>query len=204
MRRALILLSLAVSSLSVADRLITIPRGGKIPFGVVRGEYMFEPSRTGSFYGFFGFGVTTFFDAEVVSDQLEGEKHFTTLDLGFNLNAPLAGLAPGISFGMLDAADQSPEGRRFYLAVTAQDSGNSGPFSGSAPVETTVGVETGKSLRGFVGVALPVNDAFRFLAEVHNGLISAGAEFKTEKGPYFRLVFRSNQTLLSAGSTVHF
>jgi hypothetical protein len=188
----------------MADRLITIPRGGKIPYGTVRGEYMFEPSRTGSFYGFFGFGLTTFFDAEVVSDQLQGEEHFTSLDIAFNLNAPLSGLAPGISVGMLDAADQSPQGRRFYAAVSIQDSGSSGPFSGNAAVETTIGIETGTTLRGFVGVSLPVSEKLRFLAEVHNGLISAGAELKTEKGPFFRLVFRSTQTLLSVGSSVHF
>jgi hypothetical protein len=188
-----------------ADRLITIPRGGKIPFGTLRGEFMFEPSRPGSSMSFLGVGLTTFIDAEVVSDQLKNDKNFTELNLNFNLNAPLAGLAPGVSVGILDAANQSPDGRRGYIAISFQDSSDAGPFSGGAAVETTIGgFFGGRNSHAFVGMSLPVNESFRFLVEHDGTRINAGAELRPWGGPYFRVVFREDHTLLSVGATTHF
>ena len=180
--------------------MITIPRGGKIPFGTIRGEYMFEPSEPTSTISFLGVGLTTFVDAEIETDQLRGEKKFTQLNLDFNLNSPLAGFAPGISVGLLDATDQSPQGRRGYVAVSFQDTGG----ETSAPVETTVGAFFGRESHMFVGLSLPVSEQFRFLAEDDGFRVSAGAEWKTSAGPYFRFVFREHSTLLSVGSTTHF
>lgn len=187
-----------------ADRLLFIPRGGKIPFGTARGEFMFQPSQPGSSYYFLGVGLTTFIDAEVESDQLKDEKNFTQLNLDFNVNAPIPGLAPGISFGLLDATNQSPVGRRAYMAVSFQDNGGEGPLAGGAAVETTVGVSTGRTTHLFIGASLPVNDQFRFMIEDDGTRVNTGAEFKTSFGAYFRLVFREDQTLLSVGSTLRF
>lgn len=204
MRRTLIPLLVLPAALAHADRLITIPRGGKIPFGVARGEYMFEPSRTGSSYSFLGLGLTTFIDAEIENRQLDGQHEFTTLDVNFNLNAPLAGLAPGFSMGVLDALDQTSQGIRAYAAISIQDSSDSGELGGTASVETTLGVAVGRSSHAFVGVSLPFNDRFRLMAE-HNGEeISAGAEYRMTQGPYFRLIFRPQQTLLSVGASTRF
>lgn len=187
-----------------ADRLLFIPRGGKIPFGTVRGELMFEPSTPGSSYYFLGVGLTTFIDAEVESNQLKDEKNYTQLNLDFNLNAPIPGLAPGISFGVLDASDQSPDGRRGYMAISFQDNGGAGILSGTAAVETTLGVAVGRTTKVFIGASLPVNERFRFMVEDDGTRVNTGAEFKTGFGPYFRVVFREDHALLSAGSTTHF
>jgi len=203
-RRTLPLVLLAIAACAHADRLITIPRGGKIPFGTVRGEFMFEQSQPTSSMSFLGVGLTTFIDAEVVTDQLRDERSFTELNLNFNLNAPIASIAPGVSLGILDATDQSPDGRRGYIAVSFQDSGDSGPFSGGAAVETTIGGFFGRNSHAFVGMSLPVSDKFRFMVEDDGSRVSAGAELKTNAGPYFRLVFREDQTLLSVGATTHF
>jgi hypothetical protein len=203
-RRTLPFLLFTLAGVASADRVITVPRGGKIPYGTVRGEYMFEPSNPGTFLSYVGIGVTTFIDAEVQTDQLRDDQHFTSLNLNFNLNAPLAGLAPGISFGVLDATNVSPEGRREYVAVSFQDSGDAGPLSGGASVETTIGAFVGRTSHMFVGVSLPVSERFRFLAEHDGHIVSAGAEFKPTNGTYFRMIFRSNETLLSVGTTAHF
>lgn len=204
MRRTLFFLLISLASLANADRLITIPRGGKIPFGTVRGEFMFQPSDPTSTYSFFGVGLTTFIDAEVESDQLKDEEKFTALNLDFNVNAPIAGYAPGISVGVLDATDQSPERRRGYLAVSWQDNGGAGPLSGAATVETTLGVMVGHTTHFFIGASLPVTEQFRLLVEDNGTVLSSGAEFRTTFGPYVRLVFREDQTLLSVGETTHF
>jgi hypothetical protein len=171
---------------------------------MARLEYMFEPSRSGSSLGFLGVGVTTYIDAEIQNNELQGEKKFTALNLDFNLNAPLAGLAPGVSFGILDATNVSPDGRRGYVAISIQDSSDSGPYSGGAAVETTIGAFVGRTSHAFVGVSLPVSERFRFLAEDDGEIVSAGAELKTTTGAFFRLVFRSDETLLSIGTTAHF
>jgi len=200
-RPTFVFAALCLASFSAAaDRVITVPRGGKIPFGTVRGEFMFEPSEPRSMMSFLGVGLTTFVDAEIETDQLRDEKSFTQLNLDFNLNSPLPGFAPGVSVGMVDATDQSPQGRRGYVAVSFQDTGG----ETNAPVETTVGAFFGRSSHMFVGLSLPVNDQFRFLAEDDGFRVSAGAEFKTAAGPYFRLVFREESTLLSVGATTHF
>ena len=204
MRRTLLLLLVAASCAAHADRLIFIPRGGKIPFGIVRGEIMLDPSQPGSSYYFLGVGLTTFIDAEVESNQLNGEKNFTQLNLDFNLNAPLPGLAPGVSFGVLDATDQSSQGRRGYMAISFQDNGGAGPLSGTTAVETTFGVSVGRSTHIFIGASLPINQQFRLMVEDDGSQVSTGAEYKTRFGPYFRLVFREDQKLLSVGSLTHF
>ena len=165
---------------------------------------MFEPSMPTSTLSFVGVGLTTFVDAELETQQLRNEPSFTALNLDFNLNAPIAGVAPGVSLGILDATDQSPDGRRGYIAISFQDSGDSGPFSGGAAVETTVGAFFGRNSHAFVGMSLPVNYNFRFMVEDDGSRVSAGAEYKTNAGPYFRLVFREDQTLLSVGATTHF
>ena len=165
---------------------------------------MLAPSQPGSSYYFLGAGITTFIDAEIESDQLKDEKNFTQLNLDFNVNAPIPGVAPGISFGVLDATDQSAQGRRAYMAVSFQDNGGAGPLSGTAPVETTIGVSAGHTTHLFIGASLPVNEQFRFMVEEDGIHVNAGAEFKTTYGPYFRLVFRGEQTLLSVGSLTHF
>jgi hypothetical protein len=203
-RRTLPFLLLALACLAHADRVITVPRGGKIPYGTIRGEFMFEPSQPASSLSYIGIGVTTFIDAEVATDQFRDEKSFTELNLDFNLNSPLAGLAPGISFGILDVTNSSPDGRRGYIAVSFQDSSDSGPLSGGATVETTIGAFVGKTSHMFVGLSLPVNEHFRFLAEDDGFRVAAGAELKPLGNTYFRLVFRADQTLLSVGSTVRF
>ena len=170
----------------------------------MRGEMLIQPSQPGSSYYFFGVGLTTFIDAEIESDQLKDEKNFTQLNLDFNLNAPIPGLAPGISFGVQDATDQSPLGRREYMAISFQDNGGGGLLSGNATVETTMGVSVGHTTHFFIGASLPVNDQFRLMVEDDGTHVNTGAEFKTGFGPYVRLVFREDQTLLSIGSTAHF
>jgi hypothetical protein len=203
-RAPLVFAFFAAATFCAADRVITVPRGGKIPFGTVRGEFMFAPSQARSSITFLGVGLTTFIDAEVETRQLTSERSFTELNLDFNLNAPLAGFAPGISFGILDASGQSPDGRRGYVAVSFQDSGESTALTGTSNVETTIGAFFGKKSHVFVGLSLPVNEQFRFLAEDDGERVSAGAEYKSSAGPYFRMVFRENQTLLSVGATTHF
>jgi hypothetical protein len=165
---------------------------------------MFEPSRPGSSYSFLGVGLTTFIDAEIWRREFDGGGDFTTLDLTFNVNAPLAGFAPGISLGILDALDETSDGIRAYAAVSILDNLDTGPFSGNASVETTVGVTVGRTSHAFVGASLPFSERFRLMAEHDGTKISTGAEYKLNQGPYFRLVFRPNQTLLSVGMTAKF
>jgi hypothetical protein len=183
---------------------ITVPRGGKIPFRTIRAEFMYEPSETSSTMSFFGVGLTNVIDVEVVNDSLRNDKSFTSLDLNFNLSAPFAGVSPGISFGLLDAANNSPLGRRGYVAVSLQDSKNSSPLASASATEFTMGAYFGRSSHLFVGLSLPVNDNFRFLAEDDGFRVAGGAEFKFENGPFFRAVFRQNQTLVSLGMSAHF
>ncbi len=153
---------------------------------------------------FFGVGLTNVIDAEVVNDSLRNDKASTSLNLDFNLSAPFAGLSPGVSFGVLDATNDTALGRRGYVAISLQDSKNSSPLAAGSATEFTIGSYFGRSSHIFIGLSLPVNDRFRFLAEDDGFNVAGGAEFKFENGPYFRAVFRQNQTLVTVGLSAHF
>jgi hypothetical protein len=202
-RRSLPFLILALTCVSHADRVITVPRGGKIPVGTLRGEYFFEPQSPGSSLSFLGTGINSYFDIEFARHDLRNQESYTEVNLNFNLNAPLAGYAPGISFGILDAADQSPLGLRGYIAVSFQDNGG-GPIGSNSNVETTLGVFVGRDSNAFIGVSMPLHERFRFLVE-HDGIgVNAGAELRLQQGAFFKLLFLDSKTLVSAGATIRF
>ena len=123
-----------------------------------------------------------------------GESGHTTFDFAYNLIAPVASLSPGISVGMLDGLNETPDGRRTYIAFTFRqllDVGDKG-----ANGEATMGVQFGHINSGFVGVSLPLSTNARFLVE-HNGVrISTGFELAFARTARARVITQEGTLLL--------
>lgn len=186
-----------------ADRLIHTPRGGKLPYGTIRAEYLYEPTLRHNTYRYLGIGITTAFDLELRYDDLEGFDRGFTFDIGYNVNAPFTDLAPGISFGVLDGLNQTREGRRFYMAITSRQAASDDLVAGEA-MELTLGFTLGSKNAAFVGLSLPFSENFRLLAE-HDGFrATGGLELKTRSDVALRLLFRSNETLLGLQLSTRF
>lgn len=202
--RPLAFLSLLIlAGAAHADRLIQTPRGGKLPYGTIRAEYLYEPTSRHNTYRYLGFGITTAFDLELRYDDVEGFDRGTTFDVGYNVNAPFTDLAPGVSFGVLDALDETREGRRYYMAITTKQSASDDLVSGEA-MELTIGFTLGSKNGAFVGLSLPFSENVRLLAE-HDGFrATGGLELKTRSDIALRLLFRSNETLLGLQASTRF
>lgn len=193
----------ALAGPALADRLITIPTGSKIPFRTVVGEYVFEKSRSRTVEAYLGLGIGKSFDMELRSERIDEEEQIGTFDLGYNYIAPIRGFGPGLSVGVQDVANRSRDGRRAYFAATFLE-GTPSTMIGDTPASLTVGYMGGSINAAFVGVMMPFTDTFRLLAE-HNGRrITAGVEYRPAPWVGLRLLFRERDTLLSASLTRHF
>lgn len=166
----------SIAAISLADRLITIPTGRKVPFGSVRYEVRFEPSRSGAQEQMMAVGVNSFVDMELRADRERGARDAGTFDLSYNYIAPIQGISPGISFGVQDAVDHSSDGRRFFGVITYREPYNT--LDGEYPADITLGIFAGKHWSPFVGVSIPFSKAFHFLAEHNGNRVSAGFEFR--------------------------
>jgi hypothetical protein len=183
--------------------LIHTPRGGKLPYGTVRAEYLYEPTVRHNTYRYLGIGITTAFDLELRYDDVDGFERETTFDLGYNVNAPFTDLAPGISFGVLDGMNETREGRRFYMAITTKQSASDDLVAGEA-MELTMGFMLGSKNAAFVGLSLPFSENVRLIAE-HDGFrATGGLELRARPDLAFRLLFRSNETLLGLQVSTRF
>lgn len=187
----------------MADRLISIPTGSKIPYRVVRGEVMWEKSRSRSMESFLGIGIGKSFDMELRSERFNSDESIGSFDLAYNYIAPIQGFGPGLSLGVQDALNKTRDGRRMYFAATFLEGSNS-DMIGDKPLTLTLGAYVGSINAAFVGVDLPFTNEVHMLAE-HNGRrITFGFEVQPVRWGSIRLLFRERDTLLSAAITRRF
>ena len=164
------------AALAQADRLITIPTARKLPLGTVRYEFRGETVSHGETENFLAAGISTSFDMELRTIDEPGRKTEGTFDLSYNFVAPIPGLTPGLSLGLQDATDKTPDGRRFFGAATFRPQFST--LNGDFPADVTLGVFGGRHWSPFVGVLVPFSKEFHFLAE-HNGeRIAVGFEYR--------------------------
>ena len=199
MRALLLPVALACAASVMADRLIDIPVGKKIPEGIVRVEAMFDLRTSERNRLLLGVGLTTKIDMELMVDRLDLGRTLTTFDASYNYSVAIPDLAPGISFGIKDALDETPERRRAYVAATYRVG-----TDGIVPVEVTVGAVTNSNHPIFVGAMVPFVDAIRLLAEHDSRKLTAGIEVVPVKGLAMRLLFRQDRTLASVSLAQRF
>ncbi|HVT10645.1 MAG TPA: hypothetical protein VHE55_00130 [Fimbriimonadaceae bacterium] len=205
MRRPLLLaLSLCLASSALADRVITVPMGRKIPFGEFKIDSFFELSNAKTWDRFVGIGVTKDFELDYYGERFANGPMRDTFNLSYNYLPPIMNESPGISVGVNDVLNRTAEGRRFYLAVTWRTAVDS-IGSGNLPMDVTLGVSQGSTLLPFVGVSLPFGDPLRLLVEDDGFRIAAGVELKAFKNSFAaRLLVRDQDVMLGANLTLRF
>jgi hypothetical protein len=202
-RSALALSLLAASSLASAERLITIPTGSKIPFGTARFESLWDPSRHGTSLNYLGIGVTTAFDVEIRTEEFPHGPTLGTFDVGYNVSSPISDLTPGISVGVLDAMNNTADGRRAYMALSYRTQVN-GNVSPGTSIESTIGASFGHTTKVFVGASVPFTNNFRLLAEHNGDGINAGFEFRPAENLALRFLTEQQHTLVSVRYSMKF
>jgi hypothetical protein len=185
-----------------ADRLIDTPTAHKVPDGMVRLEYDFDPA--GPFHETYAdFGIDKSFEMALRMQSIGDDPTKGTFDLAYNYVPPIAGISPGLSFGVQDALNETPDGRRFYAAVTTRQIYS--PQGGDAPGDVTLGgYFAGARTCIFVGASLPLSPAVQFLAEDDGYRVSMGFEYHGIKQLAIRLVARGDQPVLSFSTRTRF
>jgi len=202
-RTLLSLATLGLATLSMADRLITIPTGTKITLDTVKFEGLTEQSRSRSSRYWLGFGVTNAIDAQITGEKFEFGRFKTSFDVAYNYIPPITGIGPGISFGVQDVLNETHDGRRYFLAITTKE-GFADSVNGSVPAEITIGGYFGSINSPFVGVMLPFTDKLRFLAEFNGRRITAGVDIRPTNDIGLRAVFDQRDVLVGAQITLRF
>lgn len=184
---------LAACGLAYGDRLIDIPIGRTISRDTVVLSLMEAGNEQGSRDRYLAFSPLQGIEIAARQRFRPNENGHTTFDLAYNLVNPVASVSPGISLGVLDAAGETVDGRRTYVAVTFRELLQVGEKGANG--EATLGVQFGHLNTGFVGVSLPLWENFRLMTEHNGARISAGFEYEPTKGIKLRTVTQDGTLL---------
>lgn len=181
---ALVLLGLAASA--QADHLINIPVGKKVPFGVYRLYGSFEQG--GLAYGSLDFGINSYLDGSIRTDNVGRGPRRLTGDLSYNFVAPIVDISPGLSFGLFDLWNQTVDGRRGFIATTFRFGLDSEATTFVAG-ELTLGMNIARKSTPYVGFMLPLTDQFRLLAEHDGYRVNAGIDLRPVRHLALKVLF---------------
>ncbi len=199
MTRRLCALLLTLAPFARADRLITVPTARKLLDGSVRLEYLQQFGRDASIgYATAAFGGA--WEAEARYLHTDGRDDRGTLDLSYNIIAPLAGFSPGFAVGVQDIADETKAGTRAFLCGTIRNEFG----AGNAPFDVTVGLFAGRLVTPYVGTSVPLYAWASLLAEQDGRQGQLALEARPTRGLRLRLIARSGNVLGSVGYTVSF
>lgn len=164
-----------LAAISSADRLFFIPTGTRLNQFETRIQSFFSMKGGDYRRTYLGVGLFKLVDLEFTETRSRNSATVGSFDLGFNYIVPIPDLGPGISFGVQDVLNRTPEGRSSYIAVTWKVN-NDNTVNADTPLELTIGGGTGHYRGAFVGVRLPLYNGFRIVAEHDSRVITAGLE----------------------------
>lgn len=194
-------LAAAAASPAHADRIITVPTARKLPFRTVRYELQAHPGGNRVSESYLGIGIGTALEIELRHGAARSGGAEGTIDFAYNYLPPILD-APGISFGIQDALDRTPDGQRFFFAIGFRPMFST--LSGDVPADVTLGAFLGRVDSAFVGVAIPFSEQVRLLAE-HNGYrLSSGFEIRPVRTIGLRAILRDQALHLGFWATKRF
>jgi hypothetical protein len=185
-----------------ADRVISMPTGRKIPFGVVQLEYAGNVRNSGAFESYLGVGASPEIEVEVRYRQAVSGTRIAGVSVGYNLITPIPDLSPGITVGLQDLTNAGVDGRRGYLAITNRMSVTA--FDGDQYADLTFGLAVDDRVKPMLGFSLPLSASFRLLAEHDGRNLSAGVEVRPARTIYARYFVTGRENFLSLGITHRF
>ena len=184
----LALVLMGLSAFSGADRLLTTPTGKKIPQNAAKLEFLSTPSRD-TVFGWIGYGVTDSIELEVYGESFDSDRITPGVNLSYNYLTPITDLAPGISVGVMDIADQTVGRRTVYAAITYYF-GNWNELNQDTPTVLTMGGWSRDGGGFFFNFSVPFTNAIRFIGEHDGGTLTAGLEYKPFEEASLKYVFR--------------
>jgi hypothetical protein len=168
-----------------AEQFLSIPTAAKVPFkDVVLDVASGTSSGIGQAYADIGIGVS--FETTLRFERPLDYATVGTFDFAYNYVSPISGLVPGIAFGVQDGLGRTPEGRRYYAAVTSRQSYTT--ESGDADGDVTLGIFVGQHAGGFVGINLPLSPYIHLVASHDGYVITAGIELRKDRNLGLRFV----------------
>jgi len=203
MRVSCLLVLLCLSGAAAADRIILAPNALKVWNRNARIEYMTEPTKSDNWRTFLAVGLTPNLEAELILNRLENRPTLGSFNASYQFIVPIVDTAPGVSVGVQDALDRTPERRMYYLAFT-QRFGLDGPYNSQNPLEITAGFGFGRRSGVFVGAMIPFTWQFRLLAEHDLNRVAGGFEYQPFHGSAIRAIFQQGSTQLSFRYTFKF
>ena len=186
-----------------ADHLILMPLGKKIPHDVLRVGANFSQDDPNFLTGYLDFGINDYFDGSIRTDSVPGSNRRATFDLGYNYISPLTDASPGISIGVVDGANRTADGRRFYVAATYRV-GLGGGATTFLPAEISIAGTYGRKSTAMVGFMLPVTNGFRIMAEHDGYRVNAGFEMRPYMNVGFRYFFIGSRPQIGASFQTKF
>lgn len=181
-----------------ADRLFNVPVARTLPSKTLRYESLQALNNRFTRFNFFAFSPATGYEFEL----REREFGRSILDFQYNLVPPVQSISPGISIGVLDAANESPDRRRFYLVTTFRELlevGDSG-----ANGELTLGYGWGQNDGVLVGFSLPLSQRTSFIADHNAQVLSVGINTNLFPGFNARFFIQEQQALFGFRYQVRF
>lgn len=184
----IILATLGLLQVSLADRLITTPLGKKIPQNATKLEILSTPSKD-TLFAWLGYGVTDAIELEIYGESFNSDRLTPGLNVSYNYLTPIIDLSPGISVGVLDVTDQSVARRTFYAAITYYF-GNVSELNQNTPTILSVGGWSRDGGGFFFNFSVPFTDSLRLIGEHDGGTLTAGLEYNPFDEASLKYVFR--------------
>ena len=192
-----------LQSAAFADRLIEIPIGRKIYIGTTKIGDQWNLRKAGDHKFSLRAPVLESYEIELEGIKRPGRDFRGTLGASYQLAVPIVDSVPGISIGVRDVANETPEGSAAYLTSTWLI-GLNGDTVADTPANLTLGLGTG-GLRGlFAGFMLPLAPQVRLIGEHDTHRLSMGFELRPVRDLQLQWVFRESETRLAAYWTLRF
>lgn len=192
MRAPFALSVLVLAAGAQADRLITIPTAKKLTDGSLRLETVQSLQDHGSQFNYAAFGLGQYFEGEIRTEKYSGHDFHATADFTYNFVSPLAGLTPGLAFGLQDIAGTTRTGRRAFACATFREESDTGLYS-----DLTLGAFLGSHSGLMVGFDFPLTNAFHLIADYNADRAQAGFEARPFRNFAARFIVRDNEPMAS-------
>ena len=195
MRRSALVLGLTCTAfLARGDQLLLMPTGRRLPSGEIRGELWTGRQLAA---GTLSAGIAQAWEAQLTLDRFGVDPGRPTGSVAYYYLSPIADITPGISGGILDAANGTTDGRRVYACATM----NRAPamLERLGYVELTAGFEVGRRSGPMAGFKAPIARGFSVLAEYDGFRFNAGVEARIGDGAFVRVAVRGGVGYLVIG-----